>query len=85
MNDLHGSGSQLDRQLDVAIAERSLGDGVTLAASFQLGLLDRVGLKELIEFSLVAPVTLIVVKLRLPGLQIEDHRVTPLGKLNRQT
>jgi len=57
---------------------------VALAAGFDFGLLDSVGLKEAVKLRLVAPAAAIVVELDFAGRQIADGWILPTGELHGQ-
>ena len=55
---------------------------MAIPTSLKRGSLDCVRLQELIELGPIAPLTLEIVELDLPGAAIANHWVTPLHLLN---
>src|SRR5262245_33156729 len=74
-----------DLELDAAVVERLLGDGVALLPGFEPGLLNGVELKEVIELPRIAPVALEVVVRDLAGGRVDDSRVQPAGQRDEQS
>ena len=70
----------MDREPEGAVLERSLVDGVAGLPGFELRLFDRVGLEQSVELSAIAPATFVVVEGDLPGSEITDDRLPPVGE-----
>lgn len=73
-----------DGDFDRAIRQLLLGKAMPFATGFELGSLDGVGLQELPQMLLRAPVAVVVVIAQLPGLQLTDNWVAPVGQLHTQ-
>ena len=73
--------SDLDTNADTAIGQQVLGSRVTSLSSFQLGLFYSVGLQELIQLLLLAPLATVVIEIDFSGVGIAHGRVVPASEL----
>src|SRR5262245_38153022 len=71
------SGPREDLDLDAAVLERLLADGVALLTGLQLGLLHGVELQEAVQVGLLAPAAPVVVVAHRTGGGVDDHGVVP--------
>ena len=74
----------LDGQPDRPVGQRLLGDGVAPLPGLDRRLLHRVPLDEAVEVPGVAPTPAVVIVAQLPGLDVADDRVEPVGELDEQ-
>jgi hypothetical protein len=70
----------LDDELNTAVHEGLLGHSVALLASFELRLLNGIGLEETVELNLLAPPTAVVVELQRTCARLTNDGVDPARK-----